>query len=146
MSSARFTRTMKEFQSSPEAHAAVPVMPLHDYIPSAPSSSRERQERKERLARPDTVEGVGREGCVPEGGSIASVRSRDIAAASEPTGPDVKAQQRACYEAMQKMGVTQSELQTVGEQVKHLPLARLMDPLTWTSMLEKVRNFGRRRR
>jgi dienelactone hydrolase len=143
MSSIRHRQTMREFLASPEASAPAPVVPYHDLLPSATSSSRELAERKERIARPDILDGHGRAGLVPDGGSIAQIRTRDI---HTDAAPDIAAQQRACYEAMQKMGVTQTEIEAVGEQVKTLPLEKLMQPLTWTSMLEKVRNFGRRRR
>lgn len=139
-SSARFNRLRKEFLSSPEASAPAPVVPYHDILPSAPPSTRELQERKDRLARPDTIEGTGREGMVPEGGSIAQVRSRD---AQREGVPDVAASQLACFEALTKVGASAVEIKAVAEQLKDWPMAKLLDPATWTTMLTKLRKFRR---
>lgn len=142
MSSARFTRTMQEFKQSPEASAPAPTMPYHDILPSAPSSAREISERRDRLARPDNPEGNGIQGMVPEAGSIAQTPTRSVAAISEPT-VDIRAQQIATVAVLRELGASDAEIRAVAEQMKTLPMTKLLDIGLWKKQLERIRKFRR---
>jgi hypothetical protein len=142
VSSARFTRTLEDFKRSPEASAPAPVVPYYDERLPASSTTRELQERKDRLARPDDLNTTGREGMVPEGGSIAQTSTRHTAELNQ-SQPDIRAQQVATVAALRKLGASVAEIKAVAEQLKNLPVAKLLKISTWTSMLEKLRNFRR---
>jgi hypothetical protein len=105
---------------------------------TTPASSRELQERAERLARTDAYAGSdGREGYVPLGGSIAQIRTRDVH--TNDVAPDPKAQQQAIIAAMQSQNATHAELEQLGQLLKTHPQIR--EAHVWSAALSRLRRF-----
>jgi hypothetical protein len=142
MSGIRHQQALKAFLDSPEAKAPLPRQDYHDEVRPAASTTREIAERRERIAREETYESAGRNGLVSEGGSIAFERTRSKQESAAPV-LDAKAQQAAITQALEEMGATPEEFRLVREQVKALPLQKLMDIKLWTSTLERVRRVRR---
>jgi hypothetical protein len=146
MTSARFTKTIKDFKKSPEAKTPAPVVPYHDEVRPAPSSTREWQERRERTAREETYEvGTnGRNGLVSEGGSIAQTRTRLAQEITEIPVPTAAELQAETIRLVTELRATPNELEQVASILKADP-RRLRDPKFWVEQLAKVRKFNSRR-